>query len=281
MITVRCLVEDTAPPESGFRAEHGIAWHIETPQGRVLFDTGASGDVLLHNAAQLGVNLSQIDALVLSHAHYDHTGGLAAVQERAPSNLPLYASPDLFRPRYKIAGDGGATFIGIAHSRADLAARCDLRLDAEPVEVLPGLWTTGEITDRYTFIGGSDHLVVPGNGDEWQPDPYRDDLSLVLRVAGGIVVLLGCGHAGILNILRHVKQRFELPILAVAGGTHLTSATPAMLGQAIDELRAHYDAPRLYPNHCTGARAFDALRAAFGERVQPCPAGTVLTFPAP
>ncbi len=280
MITLRCLVEDTAPAGSGFRAEHGLAWHIETPHGRVLFDTGASGDVLLHNAARLDVDLAQIDALVLSHAHYDHTGGLAAVLERTRAGLPVYASPDLFRPRYKLT-DSGESFIGIAHARADLTARCDLRLSAEPVEVLPGLWTTGEITERPAFIGGSDHLVVPGNGSGWQPDPYRDDLSLVLRVAGGIVVLLGCGHAGILNILRHVSRRFEGPVLTIAGGTHLTSATGAMLDQAIDELRAHYDAPRLYPNHCTGSRAFDALRAAFGEHVQPCPAGTVLTFPSP
>ncbi len=279
MITIRCLVENTALPGSAFRAEHGIAWHIETPYGAILFDTGASGEVLLHNAALFGIDLSAVDALALSHAHYDHTGGLPAVLDCVRPNLPLHASPDLFRPRYKRTDDD-ATFIGIEMPRERLAARADLYLSAEPANILPCVWTTGEIRERYTFVGGSPQMIVPGNGDGWQPDPYQDDLSLVLRVAGGLVVLLGCGHAGLLNILRHVKQHFEGPIVAVAGGTHLTSATGENLEQVAAELRAHYDAPVLYPNHCTGQRAFDALRESFGERVQACPAGTVLTFPA-
>lgn len=278
MITIRCLVEDTALPGSAFRAEHGIAWHIETPHGAILFDTGASGEVLLHNAALFDIDLSAVKALVLSHAHYDHTGGLPAVLDRVPPKLPLYASPDLFRPRYKRTDDG-EKFIGIEMKRETLAAHTDLYLSAEPANILPGVWTTGEIRERYTFIGGSPHLIVPGNGSGWQPDPYQDDLSLVLRVADGLVVLLGCGHAGLLNILRHVKQRFEGKIVAVAGGTHLTSATAENLEQATAELPDDYDAPALYPNHCTGQRAFDTLRESFGERVQACPAGTVLTFP--
>lgn len=277
MITIRCLVEDTALPGTDFRAEHGIAWHIETPQGTVLFDTGASGDVLLHNAALLDVDLAQIDALVLSHAHYDHTGGLAAVLERTRPDLPLYAHADLFRPRYKTTDDG-QKFIGIAHDRADLAAQCDLRLSASAVEVLPGLWTTGGIVDRQAFVGGSPNLIVPDNGDGWRPDPYEDDLSLLLHTAEGVVVLLGCGHAGLLNILRRVKRHTSRPIHTVAGGTHLISATPPMLSQAVAALQTEYDTPRVYPNHCTGSQAFGTLHDALDEHIQPCPAGTVLRF---
>lgn len=279
MITIRCLVEDTAPQGSGFRAEHGVSWHIETPHGQVLFDTGQSGDVLLHNAALLGVDIGRVDALVISHAHYDHTGGLLPVLDRMSPRPPLYASVDLFRPRYKTATPA-PQFVGIALSRQELEQRTTLRLSTAPAEVLPGVWSTGEITERYTFIGGSDELIVP-DGDGWAPDRYLDDLSMVVETAQGLVVLLGCGHAGLLNILRHVKQHFDGPIRVVAGGTHLMSATPEMLAQAVEELPALYDNPRLYPNHCTGKRAFDALAAAFAERVQPCPAGTVFTFDAP
>lgn len=279
MITIRCLVENRALPESAFQAEHGIAWHIETPAGQVLFDTGASGDVLLHNAALLGVDWAKIDALALSHAHYDHTGGLTAALNLVRPNLPLHASPDLFRPRYKTT-DGGHKFIGIALSREDLSARVDLQLNAAPTEIVPGVWTTGEISPRYTFVGGSDHLVVPGS-DDWQLDPYQDDLSLVIQIIEGLVVVLGCGHAGILNILAHVKRHFEGPIHMVMGGTHLTSADDAMLAQAIEEIETRYDAPRLYPNHCTGEKAYTTLAKAFGDRVQPCPAGTTFSFTTP
>lgn len=278
MITIRCLVENEALPESAFRAEHGIAWHIETPAGQVQFDTGASGDVALHNAKLFGVDWSQIDALALSHAHYDHTGGLSAVLDRVRPNLPLHASPDLFRPRYKTTDDG-YKFIGIALSREEVSAHADLRLNAVPTEILPGVWTTGEITPRYTFVGGSDNLLV-GSGDGYQPDPYQDDLSLVVQAADGLIVLLGCGHAGILNILAHVKRHFDGPIHALMGGTHLLSANETMLAQAVEEIESRYDAPRLYPNHCTGNNAYRTLAKAFSDRVRPCPAGTVLTFPA-
>lgn len=276
MIQVRCLVENTAKSSSAFWGEHGMAWHIQTPDGQILFDTGQSGDVLLHNAALFGLDLAQIDALAISHAHYDHTGGLPAVLEHARPGIPLHAHADLFRERFSKHGDEVES-IGLRVTRADLESHVELRLSAEPVEILPGVWTTGEITDRATFEGRSPtHLIRTDEG--WQPDPYLDDLSLVLKTGAGLVVLLGCGHAGLLNILAQVRARFAGDIITVAGGTHLASATGDMLQQAIDTLGSTYGAPCIYPSHCSGHRAMVALASALGERAQPCPVGTELTF---
>ena len=276
MIQVRCLVENTAKSSSAFWGEHGMAWHIQTPDGQVLFDTGQSGEVLLHNAALFGLDLAQIDALAISHAHYDHTGGLPAVLERTRPGIPLCAHADLFRERFSKHGDEVES-IGLRVTRADLESHVELRLSAEPVEILPGVWTTGEITDRASFEGRSPtHLIRTDEG--WQPDPYLDDLSLVLKTGAGLVVLLGCGHAGLLNILAQVRARFAGDIITVAGGTHLASATGDMLQQAIDTLGSTYGAPRIYPSHCSGHRAVVALASTFGERAQPCPVGTELTF---
>jgi len=276
MIKVRCLVENTAKTSTGFWGEHGMAWHIQTPDGQVLFDTGQSGDVLLHNSALFGLDLAQIDALVISHAHYDHTGGLPRVLAHTRPGIPLYAHPDLFRERFSQRGDDYES-IGLRISRAELEARVELRLSAEPLEILPGVWTTGEITDRASFEGRSPHHLIRA-GEGWQPAPYRDDFSMVLNTGAGNVVLLGCGHAGLLNILAHVRARFAGEIITIAGGTHLSSASGDMLQQAVDTLAATCGTPRIYPCHCSGHRAVVALASAFSDRVQPCPAGTELTF---
>lgn len=276
MIQVRCLVENSAKHSTPLWGEHGLAWHIQTPHGQFLFDTGQSGDVLLHNAVLFGLDLAQIDALAISHAHYDHTGGLSKVLEGTRPGIPLHAHADLFRERFSKQGDAYKS-IGLRSSRAALESHVELRLSTEPVEILPGVWTTGEITERATFEGRSpSHLIRAGEG--WRPDPYRDDLSLVLQTAAGLVVLLGCGHAGLLNILAQVRAQFEGDIIAIAGGTHLTSATGPLLQQVVETLAATYGTPAIYPNHCSGYHAWMTLTAAFGDRVQPCPVGTELTF---
>lgn len=276
MIQVRCLVENSAKPSTALWGEHGIAWHIQTEHGQILFDTGQSGDVLLHNAALLGLDLAQIDALAISHAHYDHTGGLPKVLEHTRPGIPLYAHADLFRERFAKHGDEYRS-IGLRFTRADLESHVELRLSTDPVEILPGVWTTGEIIERASFEGRTpSHLIRAGEG--WHPDPYRDDLSLVLQTGAGLVVLLGCGHAGLLNILAQVRARFEGDITTIAGGTHLVSATGPMLQQAVETLAASYGTPAVYPNHCSGYRALVVLASAFGDRAQPCPVGTEFTF---
>jgi 7,8-dihydropterin-6-yl-methyl-4-(beta-D-ribofuranosyl)aminobenzene 5'-phosphate synthase len=273
---IRCVVENSAQRSSEFWAEHGVSFHIQTAGGQVLFDTGQSGTILLHNAKLLGVDLGQIDALAISHAHHDHTGGLAQAFQHTRPMIPLYANPDLFRERYTQRGEEYVS-IGMEMPREELAERAEVRLSADPVEMVPGVWTTGEIDQRPEFEGRSPAHCIKADGG-WQPDPYRDDLSLVLEGEGWLVVLCGCCHAGLLNTLAHVRRAFDGDITAVAGGLHLASATDDMLQRAVNTLQTTYNAPRLYPSHCTGEKAYVALADAFGERVQPCPAGTILTF---
>ena len=150
MFTVRCLVDNNTLDSARFRAEHGVSFESETPDGQLLFATGQSGDVLVQNAAQLGIDLNNMDALVLSHAHYDHTGGLDAFLQQSRPGLPLYAHPDLFRERYTIK-DGITRSIGIQMAQTDLSKYTTLNLSVEPTQVLPGVWTTGEITARTEF----------------------------------------------------------------------------------------------------------------------------------
>jgi len=275
---VTCVVDNTVQGGSSLWGEHGLAFLIETNDGHnILFDTGQSGTVLLHNLDELGVQPSQIEALALSHAHRDHTGGLRALLERSEV-LPLYAHPDLFQRRFSRHGEKVES-IGLPltqETREVLATQARLRLNAEPAEIAPGVWTTGEIGPRSEPEGRSKRHLVREDGD-WVPDPYRDDQALVLDTSSGLVVICGCCHAGLLNTLAHVRRTFEGEIVAVAGGFHLVEADEAQLEHTINVLKT-YGPPQLYPNHCTGERAYVALACALSGKVQPCSAGTVLSF---
>jgi 7,8-dihydropterin-6-yl-methyl-4-(beta-D-ribofuranosyl)aminobenzene 5'-phosphate synthase len=278
LITIHCLVDNTAQHGSGLWGEHGASFAIETPEGWILFDTGQSGEVLLHNAALMGIHLDQFDAFVVSHAHYDHTGGFERFLKSAKPGIPLFANPSVFQERFSVK-QGQPESIGLSLSRDRLSHCVELHLNAGPTEILPGVWTSGEITDRSEFEGRSQQHYIQDGGN-WVPDPYQDDLSLVLEARDGVVIVCGCCHAGLLNTLAHIKRFFHKPILAIIGGTHLVSATSETLERAIDALKDQYQGEtiKLYPNHCTGERAYLALANAFGEKVQPCPAGTVLRF---
>jgi 7,8-dihydropterin-6-yl-methyl-4-(beta-D-ribofuranosyl)aminobenzene 5'-phosphate synthase len=252
-----------------------VAFLIETESGRLLFDTGRSGTVLLHNLELLDVEPASIHALAISHAHYDHTGGLPMLVEHLHPGTPLYANPDLFRERYS-ERDGKMESVGISLTRQALAAGMWLALGAEPQEIFPGVWTTGQIVQRPEIEGSSDYHRMR-EGDELVADAYLDDMALMLEWDGHTMLLCGCCHAGLLNTLAHAVRLLGRPIEVVAGGLHLTSASKDALGQICTVLEEEPALRRIYANHCTGEAAFVALTNAFGASVvRPCPAGTTL-----
>jgi 7,8-dihydropterin-6-yl-methyl-4-(beta-D-ribofuranosyl)aminobenzene 5'-phosphate synthase len=272
-----CLVDNAVGRSSPFWGEHGLAFLIESDGRRLLFDTGQSGTILLHNLELLGKNPRTIDALAISHAHYDHTGGLPALLEHLQRGTSLYANPDLFRERFSQKWRKLRS-TGLSLSRETLATRLALRLHAWPTEILPGLWTTGEISGRPEAEGRSDYLLMR-QGEALVADAYRDDMALVLERGDKLMLLCGCCHAGLLNTLAHVNRIFEKPIAVIAGGLHLTGTTGDDLQRIGKVLAAMPALERVYPNHCTGEAAFVALTQILGPSVvRPCPAATVLEF---
>jgi len=271
-VKITCLIDNAVLPSSAFWGEHGLAFAVQTEDGQVLFDTGSSGEVLSHNLEAAEIYPASISALALSHSHPDHTGGLSWFTDRRPG-LPLYAHPELLGERFSRRG-GQVKARGLAMSPEALRRQADLRLSSNPQEILPGVWTTGEVSERPEPEGRSAHHVVR-QGDGWAPDPYRDDMALVLDRPKELVLLCGCCHAGLLNTLLHVRRVFGRDPAVVIGGMHLVSANATLLLHLVARLRP-LEPLALYPNHCTGLAGYVALACALGDRVAPCPAGTVL-----
>lgn len=270
-----CVVDNAVQASSGLWGEHGLSYLIESAGRRVLFDTGQSGDVLMHNLRSLGIAPGSIDAVAISHAHYDHTGGLPALIDRLRPGIPLYANADLFRGRYA-ERPGRAQFIGTALDEDALSARLTLRLSADPQEIIPGVWTTGEIRERSELEGKSSAHLMSGP-DGLVPDAYLDDMALILAVGDGLALVCGCCHAGLLNTLIHVECLFAQPVVAVVGGLHLAGVAECDLARACASLAAMPGLRNIYSGHCTGESAHRALVQALGSKiVRSSPAGTVI-----
>jgi len=272
---ITVLVENSVKGR-GLLAEHGLALWIEIGGRRLLFDTG-QGAVLLRNARRLGVPLEQAEAVILSHGHYDHTGGLTDVLRAAP-RIQIYAHPAALEPKYGRNDDGTSRAIGIP-SPAEHAVRAhtgDLRRTERPTEVHPGVFATGEIPRRteYEDTGG------PFFTDSacQKADPLVDDQALFFDSPRGTIVLLGCAHAGVINTLQYIRELTNgRSIHAVLGGMHLGAASRERMDRTIADLRK-LDIERLGPAHCTGFAATAELWNEFPESRVPCPVGTSLEF---
>jgi len=262
-LTILC--ENSVGHPFGVVGEHGFACFIETPAGDVLFDTG-QGIGICGNAAVLGKKLASIQAIAISHGHYDHTGGLPQVLEQT-GPVAVYGHPDIFASR--TWSDGTATrYIGMRHRREYLESLgAQFNLIQNPVEISDRVHLTGEIARYNDFEKPDPNMTLhPQGARAVCPDPIADDLSLVVDSEKGLILVLGCAHAGMINIFDHVLETFHRDrIYAVIGGTHLGFAQPAQFEETLKALD-RYGIERLGVSHCTGLEKAAELRARLGER---------------
>lgn len=275
------VYNDSILTNKGLRGGWGNSFHITIGDSRVLFDVGYRGGILMRNIHALGIDVDRVEKLVLSHAHRDHTGGLKSfLKSRTASEvLPVVAHPEVKESK------SFRMFIfhlplGLPKLSEKLLRTADFQLVKNPVEILPRLSTLGEIpiAARTEKMGIASKALHKVDGHRvW--DPVVDDLSLVLQAKDGLVLIMGCCHAGLLNTCAHATKLFNKKIHALIGGTHMLEYTPEDVTHVGDTLENTYGAPQLYLNHCTGEKAISQLRARFGsDIVHDCFVGSELTF---
>ncbi|MFO7576624.1 MAG: MBL fold metallo-hydrolase [Pelovirga sp.] len=273
-LTILCENCVEKPSPSGLLGEYGFSCLVEAAGGSYLFDTGG-GLTIINNAERLGIDLTRLDGIILSHGHLDHTGGLKQVLEKT-GPIAVYAHPDLFNERFSSHG-GSPRAIGIPWARQELEALgAVFHLSTQPVSPAPHMTLSGCVPRTSPYETGDPNLVVRVDQTHHAGDPLEDDLSLFMQTPKGLVLLLGCAHAGLINIIDHAQHvTGESRIYAIVGGTHLMFSGAAQLTATMDRLDAE-NVVRIGASHCTGRNGAAALSARFRERFFAASVGAVL-----
>lgn len=259
------LTDNVVPGKSDAIGEHGFCVFVETENGNFLFDTG-KGKTVVHNAHVYNKNLNRIGKIVLSHNHGDHTGGLLEVLSGVKQKpIDVYAHEDLFLYRFK-KKQNTDEYQGIPFARGHLE-RMGARFvfNREYAEIQAGIFLTGEVPRKTPFEKADMENRFMIRDGEVVPDTIEDDQSLVIHTDQGLLIVLGCAHAGIVNVVNYVLEKTgRQDIFAIIGGTHIGFSGETQLSESIAALKA-YNIRHLVPSHCTGPLAIARMKQAFDD----------------
>lgn len=265
-----CLIDNVASSEE-YEARMGLSYYVETEKHKILFDAGPD-DAFIRNAEKLGVDLTQVDMAILSHAHFDHAGGLDAfceVNKTAPIHVQRHALE-----RYYDHQPDRAFYIGLT----DTMIHSDRLVLHEGIEELDtGITLFSGITERLLFPPGNKSLFMEsGNGDERVLDVFAHEQNLLVSEGGQTILLAGCAHNGIVNILDKAEEIMAKPITAVFGGLHFrdTPNVPewgATLAKRLQQTNTVY-----HTGHCTGVEGYKVMKGLMEDKIQYFAVGNVV-----
>ena len=262
------LTDNVVSGKSVAIGEHGLSIFIETKNGDFLFDTGR-GKTIIHNAYVFQKNLGGINKIVLSHNHSDHTGGIQDVLygvRRKP--IDVYAHEDLFLYRFR-KKNGTDEYQGIPFTQGHLERfGAHFVFNREYVEIEAGVFLTGEVPRLTPFEKADmENRYMIRNGERIS-DIIDDDQSMVMNTEKGLLIVLGCAHAGIINVINHILEKTgRQDIFAIIGGTHIGFSGEVQLSESIAALKT-YDIKHIIPSHCTGSLAIARMKHELEDIVQ-------------
>jgi len=270
---VTILCENCVFRNIGAIAEHGWAVFIETDQGNFLFDTG-QGKSIVNNAQYFNKDLSTIKGIIISHHHIDHTGGFLDVLEQI-DKVKVYSHPGLFKNSYVI-DKGKQRNIGIPFRREILESRgAQFKFNTSFREIAPGLMLSGEIPRLTEFEKGSKKFLLKTK-EVYAQDLIFDDQTLIVNTEKGLIIILGCSHSGMINIINHIIDKTgQNHIRTIIGGTHLGPASEETKEKTIQALKK-YDIEKIGVSHCTGLETSMRLFQEFGDRFFICNVGSII-----
>lgn len=271
-ITVLC--DNSVGSISGTLGEHGFSALIEPDSGEpLLFDTG-QGFTLLHNASRMKKDLSAVSKVVISHGHFDHIGGLMPLLQ-GTGGKEVFAHDAIFKPRHRVKDTGESYPIGVPFEKAAYeGGGAKFNLTTAFREIAPGIMLTGEVPRLTAFEKGDQGIYCDCSGG--LPDTTPDDQSLLIDTEKGLVILLGCCHAGLVNTLEHIASHCgRRDVYAVIGGTHLGFCGQEQLDKSIKVLKKA-GLSKLAVSHCTGFAASARLARELPKEFQVAMVGYML-----
>ncbi|MCU0861531.1 MAG: MBL fold metallo-hydrolase [Methanomassiliicoccales archaeon] len=246
------MVKKLGTPSKGFWAEQGFSMMVENETGqKVLVDTGATEAVISNNLKVVGLEPKDFSAVFITHGHYDHVGGLVPFID---AGVPIYTHPRTFQGKRYSTGGESKTDISAPPQVMAALARAKLNLTSASVELVPGIRTSGEIPRTTDFEHALNFLR--DEGDRTVEDTIIEEQAVYLVTKRGLVIITGCSHAGIVNIVTHAKKSTGSKVHLVIGGFHLGGASQDRIRKTMDQLK-NLGVDRIAPLHCTG---FEAMK---------------------
>lgn len=272
-VKITTLIENSPGEHYALKTEHGLSFFIEKDGHSLLFDTGQTG-AFLKNAEQLRVDLHSVETVVLSHGHYDHSGGFRALTELT-TDFRLLLGTGFFQEKYGVK-NSAYQYLGNNFDENFLREQNITYqfVDQPLLEVLPGISVVAHFPRKYEDEVINPRFKVLKDGS-FQADPFDDEMSLVVDTAEGVIVLLGCSHPGMKNMLDAVAQRIERPIYGVLGGTHLVESNENSLEMSMKYLEKE-SLQVIGVSHCTGQKAMERLAASNSRYFNNCTGSSLI-----
>jgi len=284
-LSVTIIAENSVLHRTPYWGQHGISILLEAYKNNVkrniLIDVAQNPEALLHNMNLMNISPSTIDTIVLSHCHWDHTQGIVEILKRiGKKDLPIIAHPDIFRLNFTV--DPYLRYAGVMNSDSKEKIKENggtLFLTSDPLQIMPGLITTGEVKRQTDFEEVGIPLRTITCDNKVVEDKMKDDTSVIANLKNkGIVIITGCSHAGIVNITKHsVELTGVNKIMAIIGGLHLVEAPMERIKKTVEAL-SELDIDLVSAGHCTGFEAQVELYNKFKQKFSPLHTGMKFEF---